>query len=57
MPNNSCYLLAAYEKENTWPYSYKFITIIRDNNSSYYLLNHNIFVGINNNDLIKKNVI
>lgn len=54
MPNNSCYLLAAYEKENEFPYSHKFITIIRDNKSSYYLINHNIFVGINNNDFDKE---
>jgi len=44
IPKNSCYMLSSYETK--WPYSDKFITIIRDNDGRYHLLNHNLFVDV-----------
>jgi len=46
IPNNSIYMLAAYE--TIYPYSDKFISIVRDNSGQYYLINHNLFVDIKN---------
>ena len=44
IPRNSVYMLSSYQTE--WPYSDKFISIIRDDNGRYHLVNHNMFVDL-----------
>ena len=40
---NTIYMMSAYE--TIWPYAEKFLTIIRDSDGTYHLLNYNVFVG------------
>ena len=40
IPRNSVYMLSSYQTE--WPYSDKFISIIRDDNGRYHLVNQSL---------------